>query len=453
MGSGESKTETRYNYVDHTAERQEEERASEESRLRNERHQREIAEKRRIEKEKLEAADRARQEFLKTQQEEELAERQVKFEEERKEQEERIRQIDLEEQATSKRKGLFAYKFGEKTNLASFRGLDISDVKKLRIGVFGPTGSGKSCFINTCVRAVKQVDKGPVTIGTSGGEGTIILEDFLTDMFTNLVDTRGFFHYDAQEGGEFSDILYGRLKPGDVISRKGDEKEYNVANADTPFSDWLHGIILVVKANDPRLTKGELRTYLNPVRQILRPRGLSPVTVVTHRDTLRTQEDRNNALESASAATGSSRSHTFFVANYCPNNPGPNVETELEIFDILHFAILTAERYVKIAKQQKKNKEMDEIEKALGNADIGAPTDIKIVSTASIEVFLDILQRKYKWKEVTVKNVLKELREEDILTLKALADAWEEPSVPAKFPLGMRKMVESHLKSMDTYFE
>jgi hypothetical protein len=66
---------------------------------------------------------------------------------------------------------------------------------------------------------------------------------------------------------------------------------------------------------------------------------------------------------------------------------------------------------------------------------------------ASIEVFLDVLQRKHKWKEVTVKKVLKELGEEDISTLKALADAWDD--VSEKFPMGMRTMVKRHLKSME----
>jgi hypothetical protein len=204
----------------------------------------------------------------------ERAERLAEMEEEERKERARIKTLELEEQSTSKRAALFDYKFGDKTNLASFRGLDISDVKRLRIGVFGPTGSGKSCFINTCVSTVKQVDKGPASIATSGAEGTIILEDFLTDMFASLVDTRGFFHYDSGEGSEFSDILYGRLKPGDFIKRKGDDKDYNIDNADAPFSEWLHGVILVVKANDPRLKEGALRDYLNPVRLILRPRGM-----------------------------------------------------------------------------------------------------------------------------------------------------------------------------------
>jgi len=97
--------------------------------------------------------------------------------------------------------------------------------------------------------------------------------------------------------------------------------------------------------------------------------------VVTHRDTLR-DDQCEAALELASAATGSSPRQTFFVANYCPANPGPNVNTELQIFEILHFALMTAERYVKIAKQQKRNKEEDKMQRALENTKIGSPSAI-----------------------------------------------------------------------------
>ena len=35
------------------------------------------------------------------------------------------------------------------------------------------------------------------------------------------------------------------------------------------FANRLHGIIIVVMANDPRLTGGILEKYLSPVREIL----------------------------------------------------------------------------------------------------------------------------------------------------------------------------------------
>ena len=95
------------------------------------------------------------------------------------------------------------------------------------------------------------------------------------------------------------------------------------------------------------------------------PKGIAPITVVTHRDTLKTEEDCKDALDEASAATGSSTSHTFFVWNYTKDNNKRNPEIEKMAFDILHYALMTAERAVKIMKQKEKNKQEDEMLKAL----------------------------------------------------------------------------------------
>ena len=80
---------------------------------------------------------------------------------------------------------------------------------------------------------------------------------------------------------------------------------------------------------------------------------------MTNRDKLTNQEECESALYEASAATGSSPTHTFFESNYTKNNSKRNPQTESMTFDILHYALLTAERAVKIMKQQQHNKEED----------------------------------------------------------------------------------------------
>ena len=92
---------------------------------------------------------------------------------------------------------------------------------------------------------------------------------------------------------------------------------------------------------------------------LLSQKGIAPITIVTHRDKLTNEEECENALYKGSAATGSSPSHTFFESNYMKNNSKGNQETERMTFDILHYALLTAERAVKIMKQQQSNKEED----------------------------------------------------------------------------------------------
>ena len=51
--------------------------------------------------------------------------------------------------------------------------------------------------------------------------------------------------------------------------------------------------------------------------------------------------------------------------NYTKENKDRNPEIEQMTFDILHYALMTAERAVKIMKQKEKNKREDEMMKAL----------------------------------------------------------------------------------------
>ena len=116
-----------------------------------------------------------------------------------------------------------------------------------------------------------------------------------------------------------------------------------------------------------RLLKGNSRfqTCLTLAFFLLPTLGITPITVVTHHDKLKSQEECENALHQASAATGSSLDHTFFIRNYTKDNSKRNPETECMIFDILHCALLTAEKAVKVMKQRK----MEEDEKALNSVE------------------------------------------------------------------------------------
>ena len=248
---GTSSHETQHTYVDHTEARKEEAGQRELRRLENDQRQKEFQEKLRqraeeVERQAGEEKERRRAEYQQQRQ------REIEQEEaRRKEEEENI--LRLESKLCLRRAELFDYKFDNKSTLDSFRGLAIDDVTQLRIGVFGPTGSGKSCFINTCERAVRQTDKGTAPDSTTGQEGTITLQDYLPELFFNLVDTRGFFNYNYNETVEFQNILQGKIQPGDNVVRPKEDQEDASAMDLQPcpqFANRLHGIIIVVKTND-----------------------------------------------------------------------------------------------------------------------------------------------------------------------------------------------------------
>ncbi|KAL9963921.1 hypothetical protein ACROYT_G027477 [Oculina patagonica] len=438
MGNSGSSHETHYTYVDNTERDRRQAEEKERLRLENERRQKQIEEQARIERERQAEEARRRQQLQQQRQ------REIEEEEEREREAEQKR-LQMEAELCRRRDELFNYTFGNKTRLDNFLGLEIEDVTQLRIGVFGPTGSGKSCFINTCERTVRQTEKGSAPDSTTGQEGTITLQDYLPEMFFHLVDTRGFFNYNANETVEFENILYGRLQPGDNIVRPVDGQASNAQemHQNAAFGQRMHGIIIVVKANDPRLSEGALKDYLKPVRDILRKTGIAPITVVTHRDTLETEEDCKDALDEASAATGSSTSHTFFVWNYNKENQDRNPKIEKMAFDILHYALMTAERAVKIMKQKEKNKKEDEMMKALDGVTVSgqvAPDS----ADASVEVFLRFLQKEYQWSTNSVKTISSKLAGDDITSVRLLSMCWRDSQT--HFPIGMRKMIDKELR-------
>ena len=73
-------------------------------------------------------------------------------------------------------------------------------------------------------------------------------------MFFHLVDTIGFSNFDFNEFAEFKNILNGKIQPGDAIAHPSDRQIYLQKLTRFPlFEKRVHGVIIVVKANDPRL--------------------------------------------------------------------------------------------------------------------------------------------------------------------------------------------------------
>ena len=167
-----------------------------------------------------------------------------------KRRQENLKRLQLDAELCRRRDELFNYRFGEKFRLDCLQGIQIDDVTQLRIGVVGPPGSGKSCFINTCQQALKLTETRFVLDSTTDQEGRISVQEYLPEMFFHLVEIRGLFGEDPVNITEFRNMIFGKNQSVD---------------------EEIHGIIFVFKGNDPQLDvyheHKELRTIIRGYQQ------------------------------------------------------------------------------------------------------------------------------------------------------------------------------------------
>ena len=85
------------------------------------------------------------------------------------------------------------------------------------------------------------------------------------------------------------------------------------------------------------------------------------MTVITYLDKLKNEGDKENAFHMASRAIGSAIDRTFFIANYTHKKDEKSFVVERTALDILDFALLSAERFIRIKKQREKNQMQREV--------------------------------------------------------------------------------------------
>ncbi|XP_019622048.1 PREDICTED: uncharacterized protein LOC109468238 isoform X1 [Branchiostoma belcheri] len=392
-------------------------------------------------KELREQAERERREIQEAERRDEERRRHQQHQEEQ----ERLRNAErlrrLQQEALGERTKLLLYRFGDKHGLRNFATIDIRDMQQsargLRIGMFGPSGSGKSSFINTCERAVKQTIRGTCETQTSGQEGTILVQEYLDNIGSKfcLVDTRGFFNYGNEEFTAMKNIVYGRIKAGEKIEVTGEE-QVDESNSQDTFTDWLHAIVIVLSAKDPLLLDGTHTTNLNTIRHFMKPRGIAPVTVITHVDRVRGNHELERIKLKASAATGSPPNHVYFIQNYHPEHEERDFNTELQAMKILNAALVVGERFVKISKQQH---QYDEETKQAAAA--------RSRTRESIDDFFDMLCQTKKIPHDRFSPTISALKREDVTTTKLLRDHWT--ALENILPIGPR--MKTYIK--DALFE
>jgi len=239
------------------------------------------------------------------------------------------------------------YYLGMMTDTAQFtvNKLDTSEIDKIRIGLFGPTGSGKSSFINTCERTLRRVGRGTANIQSDGAEGTIMLHHYLYDFFFQLVDTRGFFYYNSIKS--FADIIEGFIGEGETIA--SDEViavTDEVRSQKRRISDQLNVVLFFVSGDDPNLSSQSLHEKFSKHRKYLQENDVTAITVVTRFDKV-PPGLRQEVKENASRATGSPANKTFFITNYIVDDTSDLLVEEGAI-KVLQYALAAAEQTIRI---------------------------------------------------------------------------------------------------------
>ena len=83
--------------------------------------------------------------------------------------------------------------------------------------------------------------------------------------------------------------------------------------------------------------------------------GVYPVTVITFLDMLKTEDLKKKASEEAGFATGGPSGGTYFITNYTHGNNKTSFAVERAALDILESALISAENFIRIRKQQERN--------------------------------------------------------------------------------------------------
>ncbi|KAK3698540.1 hypothetical protein QZH41_014460, partial [Actinostola sp. cb2023] len=195
----------------------------------------------------------------------------------------------------------------------------------------------------------------------SGGEGTVILYEYLSNLKINLLDTRGFWNIDDNTATECLNIMTGKTRINEVMARNEDDNQMeagstgDTARSMAKFGDCVHAVIFVVQAHDKRLKEGTYLERMEKIRDHFRFEGHSPITIITCEDKIKNDDDREIAFREASAATGSPIDRTFFITNYTHKNQEYSLDTEKKAVNILDTMLLSAERFVKIQKLRKRH--------------------------------------------------------------------------------------------------
>ncbi|XP_006824035.1 uncharacterized protein LOC102804358 [Saccoglossus kowalevskii] len=326
------------------------------------------------------------------------------------------------------------YEFGNSLGKDAFSSIPCSDMKVIKIVVFGPTGAGKSCFINMVQHVVegRSFEQCNAQTQSTGKEGTIHLESHLNNYNFRLLDTRGFFE-ERTYMSELDSILSGGIKVDELIKRDTDNMQGRVsptASQVSSLADRVHGLICVLDYDDPRFNMYNDR--MKEYRKQFKKEGYSPVSVVVYKShgDIPDEEAKERTAEAASAI-GSPIDRTFILRNHIASSEKEvTVPSKVALIQALETALIGAEMYVKIKKL--------------------ADTKNRKKTDMTLDKFLKEARARHGWKDDDVTNIKETFNKNDIYDLASLKLFWPDIKDDVK-KWGVRLFLGKELERTDVH--
>ncbi|XP_035681901.1 uncharacterized protein LOC118419564 [Branchiostoma floridae] len=298
--------------------------------------------------------------------------------------------------------------------------------------MIGPTGSGKTSFINIAEKLL--TDKTTAITQSEGKEGTLQLEEYLPEFNFRLIDTRGYFHLDRKQFDELKNILTGKIRPGQTIVRDDDDEdllpEQSWRTDEAPLGEQIHGVICVMEDSDPRLK--QYTTRMKSIKEYLKNEGYSPVSALAFEkeEEFKNIYKRRHTVEYLSSAIGSPIDRTFPFINHLASGTDISMDPDsaLNVLDILDTAVMAAEKFIRVQLQRKKTSNEREARSS---------------ELPSVVEFIKNIGRAHNWEQVRMDALVRMLHRKDIYDVSALRKYWG--SIRRELTLGPRSAIERAL--------
>ncbi|XP_078602556.1 uncharacterized protein LOC144876774 [Branchiostoma floridae x Branchiostoma japonicum] len=340
------------------------------------------------------------------------------------------KQKELKDKMAKRLEGLEKYKVGSKKNME--QDVTKEGIKHVNIVMFGPSGSGKSSFI----QIAEQILLGKTTalVQADSKEGTTILEKYLagSELKFHLVDTRGFFHLKESMHRELNNILTGKIRPSQLIVREEDSGSLppgqSMREGPVPLKDKMHAVICVLGQKDPKRDSDQMKN----IRKMLKEEGYSPVgaTAFLNEGDFTNKDKRESAMIKMSTVMGCPLDRTYAFVNHIAAKTPMFTESSINVLEVLETALISAEMYIKTQLQREAAVKV----RAKSTAD---------ASSMSVRDFMSQIGEKHGWEEAKVNSAVQKLEDEDVYNVAGLKEFWDE--VKSKLSLGMRSAVQNTL--------